>query len=94
MVWWLWFVGWLVGWLLVGWLIVWFIVGQLGGLFVGAWLVCWLVVGLLASWSAGCVHLHPVVCGVVCCCMVRDAVFVGVHLCTAIARVGGGGVWT
>ena len=63
-------VGWFVGSFSVGLFIVWFAVGQLGGWFVGAWLVCWLVVGLLVGWIAGWVHLHPAVCGVLCCCMV------------------------
>ena len=70
-VWWIWFVGWLVGWFAVrALLIVWLDVGQLEGWFVGAWLVCWLAVGLLLGWLARWVHLHPAVCGVLCCYMV------------------------
>ena len=63
-------IGWFVGSLLVGWLIAWFVVIQLVGWFIGACLVCWLAVGLLLGWFLGWVHLHPMVCVVVCFCMV------------------------
>ena len=62
------------------------LLGRLGCL--AAWVICW-VFGLLghAVWC-----LHPVVCGVACCCMLCMYVTsVDTYVITAIPREGGGG---